>query len=69
VAAGAAAGVLSTHGALAGGQAQAIAALADLGITAKADSLPQAEDAPVSIMPKWYVAAARAAPGSTRRTT
>jgi heterotetrameric sarcosine oxidase alpha subunit len=56
VAAGAAAGMLSTHGALAGGQAQAIAALADLGITAKADSLPQAEDAPVSIMPKWYVA-------------
>ena len=55
VAAGTAAGVLSTHGALAGGQAQAIAALADLGITAKADSLPQAEDAPVSILPKWYV--------------
>ena len=55
-AAGAAAGALSTHGALAGGQAQAIAALADLGITAKADTLPVAEDAPVSIAPKWYVA-------------
>ncbi len=55
-AAGAASGALSTHGALAGGQAQAIAALADLGITAKADALPAAEDAPVSITPKWYVA-------------
>lgn len=55
-AAGAAAGALSTHGALAGGQAQAIAALTDLGITAKADTLPAAEDAPVAIAPKWYVA-------------
>ncbi|MDQ2066948.1 sarcosine oxidase subunit alpha family protein [Xinfangfangia sp. CPCC 101601] len=55
-AAGAAAGALSTHGALATGQAQAIAALADLGIAAKADALPQAEDAPVAISPKWYVA-------------
>jgi len=54
-AAGAAAGALSTHGALAGGQTQAIAALADLGISAKADCLPEAEDAPVSITPKWYV--------------
>ncbi|NGM45148.1 sarcosine oxidase subunit alpha family protein [Rhodobacter sp. SGA-6-6] len=54
-AAGAAAGVLSTHGALAGGQAQAVAALADLGIAAKAGDLPRAEDAPVSIVPKWYV--------------
>ncbi|MCA0271847.1 MAG: sarcosine oxidase subunit alpha family protein [Proteobacteria bacterium] len=54
-AAGAAAGVLSTHGALATGQAQAIAALEGLGITAKAGSLPEAEDAPVSITPKWYV--------------
>jgi len=55
-AAGAAAGVLSTHGALATGQAQAIAALEALGIAARAGDLPQAEDAPVSIMPKWYVA-------------
>jgi hypothetical protein len=38
-----------------GARRRRIAALADLGITAKADSLPQAEDAPVSIMPKWYV--------------
>jgi sarcosine oxidase subunit alpha len=55
-AAGAAAGVLSTHGALATGQAQALAALADLGIAASADALPEAEDAPVSIVPKWHVA-------------
>jgi sarcosine oxidase subunit alpha len=55
-AAGAAAGALSTHAALATGQAQAIAALAELGRTAPADSLPAAEDAPVSILPKWYVA-------------
>jgi len=55
-AAGAAAGALSTHGALATGQAQAIAALADLGITAKAAALPNAEDAPISITPKWYAA-------------
>lgn len=55
-AAGAAAGVFSTHGALAGGQAQAIAALADLGVAAKADDLPRAEDAPVSIVPRWHVA-------------
>lgn len=54
--AGAAAGVLSTHGALATGQAQAISALADLGVTATPASLPRAEDAPVSIIPKWYVA-------------
>ena len=53
--AGAAAGVMSTHGALAGGQVQAIASLADLGMSAKADHLPVAEDAPVSITQKWYV--------------
>jgi sarcosine oxidase subunit alpha len=58
-AAGAAAGALSTHRALATGQAQAIAALADLGMAAKADTLPEAEDAPVSVTPKWHVAAGR----------
>ncbi len=58
-AAGARRGVLSTHGALATGQAQAMSALADLGIKASADTLPQAEDAPVSITPKWYVAAGK----------
>ena len=55
IVAGAAAGNLSTHGALATGQAQAIAALDALGMKAKADTLPKAEDAPVSITPKWYV--------------
>jgi sarcosine oxidase subunit alpha len=54
-AAGAANGALSTHGALATGQAQAIAALADLGMAATAGDLPQAEDAPISISPLWYV--------------
>ncbi len=53
--AGAAAGRLSTHGALLGGQAEALAALGDLGIPATAGDLPKAEDAPVSITPKWYV--------------
>jgi methylglutamate dehydrogenase subunit C len=54
--AGAAAGAMSTHRALATGQAQAIAALDGLGIAATADTLPDAEDAPLSITPKWYVA-------------
>ena len=54
-AAGAAAGVMSTHAALATGQAQAIAALAGLGLAARADTLPAAEDAPVSIRPMWHV--------------
>ena len=55
VAAGAAAGDLSTHGALRSGQVQALAALESLGISAKAADLPQAEDAPVAISPLWYV--------------
>ncbi|TAG10829.1 MAG: FAD-dependent oxidoreductase, partial [Rhodobacterales bacterium] len=50
--AGAAAGVLSTHGALRTGQDAAIAAL---GLTGAKD-LPEAEDAPVSITPLWHVA-------------
>jgi heterotetrameric sarcosine oxidase alpha subunit len=54
-AAGAAAGIMSTQGALVSGQAQALAALTDLGVTVSADPLPVAEDAPVSIVPKWYV--------------
>ncbi|MBB4065439.1 sarcosine oxidase subunit alpha family protein [Gellertiella hungarica] len=54
-AAGAAAGVMSTHGALTSGQQAAMAALGDLGIRASAGTVPDAEDAPVSITPKWYV--------------
>jgi heterotetrameric sarcosine oxidase alpha subunit len=54
-AAGAAAGLLSSHAALASGQAQALAALTDLGVKVSRDPLPVAEDAPVSIVPKWYV--------------
>ena len=50
--AGAAAGVLSTHGALCTGRD---AALAALGLTGAAE-LPAAEDAPVRIAPLWHVA-------------
>lgn len=50
--AGAAAGVLSTHGALRTGRDAAIAAF---GLTGATD-LPEAEDAPVRITPLWHVA-------------
>lgn len=53
--AGAANGVMSTAGALRSGAGGAVSALADLGITAKAADLPEAEDAPVSITPFWHV--------------
>ena len=66
--AGAARGVFSTAGALANGQAAALAHLSDLGIEATPARLPEAEDAPVSIAPLWHVGA-RNAPGSTSRTT
>ncbi|WP_293575180.1 sarcosine oxidase subunit alpha family protein [Phaeobacter sp.] len=54
--AGAAAGELSTAAALRSGAAQAIAALADLGMAAAAPELPEAEDAAVAITPFWQVA-------------
>ncbi|MBL9056699.1 MAG: sarcosine oxidase subunit alpha family protein [Rhodobacteraceae bacterium] len=54
MAAGAAAGDLSTHGALRGGAEAAREALAGLGMQAPY-SLPQAEDAPIAITPLWYV--------------
>ncbi|SEN30881.1 N-methylglutamate dehydrogenase subunit C [Gemmobacter aquatilis] len=57
--AGAAAGRLSTHGALESGAAEAEAALADLGLAAPARDLPVAEDAPIAITPKWYVSAGK----------
>jgi heterotetrameric sarcosine oxidase alpha subunit len=50
--AGAAAGVLSTHGALRTGRDAAIAAL---GLTGAAPDLPDAEDAPTRITPLWHV--------------
>ncbi|MCC5975020.1 MAG: sarcosine oxidase subunit alpha family protein [Rubellimicrobium sp.] len=56
MAAGAAAGRLSTHGALASGQAAALEVAEALGKQATADTLPQAEDAPVNIRPLWQVA-------------
>ncbi len=55
ISAGAAAGILSTHGALATGQAQALVVLERLGRSAKPAALPKAEDAPIAISPLWYV--------------
>ncbi len=53
---GAAAGVFSTHGALAGGQAAALGALENLGLAASASAaLPQAEDAPYRVRAYWEV--------------
>ncbi|MCB6178903.1 sarcosine oxidase subunit alpha family protein [Rhodobacter sp. Har01] len=57
VAAGAAAGRFSTHGALAGGQAAAQGALADLGFKVPDIALPEAEDAPCQPRALWAVAA------------
>ncbi len=53
--AGAVAGVMSTHAALATGAARAVAALAELGRSVTPMDVPEAEDAPVKITPKWYV--------------
>ncbi len=53
--AGAAQGAFSTHAALQGGAQMALAALADLGITAPLPALPRAEDAPLSLRPLWHV--------------
>ncbi len=55
-AAGAAAGAMTTHAALQTGAEAAIAALSDLGRTATKPDLPAAEDAPLNLHPKWYVA-------------
>jgi heterotetrameric sarcosine oxidase alpha subunit len=52
---GAAAGVMSTHGALASGLDAARAALADLGRAAPDLALPRAEDAPYAPAPFWAV--------------
>ena len=59
VAAGAADGFFSTHGALQSGQFRAIEVLNDLGMKAKAAALPKAEDTPVSIKPLWFVHAGK----------
>lgn len=52
---GAAAGIMSTHGALSAGLVAARTALADLGLTAPDLPLPQAEDAPYAPAPFWAV--------------
>ncbi|MEZ5792847.1 MAG: sarcosine oxidase subunit alpha family protein [Nitratireductor sp.] len=54
--AGAAAGTLSTHGALVQGSEMAAAACAELGFKVSKSLVPDAEDAPVSIQPLWHVA-------------
>ncbi|UTS82652.1 sarcosine oxidase subunit alpha family protein [Phaeobacter piscinae] len=59
--AGAAAGEMSTAQALKGGAERAAKALNDLGISARAADLPQAEDAPVSLTPFWHVKGAKRA--------
>ena len=53
--AGAAKGDFSTAAALDGGAKQAISALDDLGIEAKSENLPTAEDAALNLSPFWYV--------------
>ncbi|MEC7304807.1 MAG: sarcosine oxidase subunit alpha family protein [Pseudomonadota bacterium] len=53
--AGAARGVFSTAGAIGDGQSRAVAQLAEIGIAAAADTIPEAEDAPVRITPLWHV--------------
>ena len=52
---GAAAGAFSTHAALGGGAAAAIAALAELGVAGPRIGLPQAEDAPTAVAAFWQV--------------
>ena len=56
-AAGAAAGIFSTRGALASGARAAMQALDALGLHATQLALPQAEDAPYAIQPLWQVQA------------
>ena len=55
VVAGAACGVFSTAACLADGLAAAAEALADLGLSAPALAIPQAEDTPYAIAPLWAV--------------
>ncbi len=55
VAAGAADGVLSTHGACSQARRARLKRCSDLGMKAKPFALPKAEDAPVAIKPLWYV--------------
>jgi len=54
-AAGAATGIMSTHGALTSGVQSAVSALANLGISATIPKPPKAEDAPVNLQPYWHV--------------
>ena len=59
--AGAASGIMSTTGALQSGTDAACAALSAIGIKSRAITIPQTEDAPVSIQPFWYVKGCRRA--------
>jgi sarcosine oxidase subunit alpha len=55
IAAGAAAGVMGTHGALMSGVKAATESLAALGKSAPDIAIPQAEDSPGGLMPLWQV--------------
>ncbi|MEM6596370.1 MAG: glycine cleavage T C-terminal barrel domain-containing protein, partial [Pseudomonadota bacterium] len=59
--AGAASGILSTHGTLQSGIEGAQKALKAIGIKAKAPALPEAEDEPIRITPFWHVFGAKRA--------
>ncbi len=59
--AGAAMGEFTTQAALTSGMDAAVSALGAIGIKAKAQDLPLAEDAPVSITPFWHVQGAKRA--------
>jgi len=66
---GAAAGVLTTAGALADGRRAAEAALSDLGRAAVAVDLPQAENGGARIRAFWEVTGGKGRAGSTSPTT
>ena len=55
ISAGAAAGFFSTAGALTNGATAAVDALGEIGVKAKAMTLPTAEDAPLNIKAFWHV--------------
>ena len=61
IAAGAASGIFSTHGALQSGVDVANAALCNIGMEATSPAIPKTEDAPLNITPFWHVADAKRA--------
>ncbi|MCP4818566.1 MAG: sarcosine oxidase subunit alpha family protein [Shimia sp.] len=61
LAAGAANGNFSTHGAMLSGASAAVAALAELGLETTAPDIPESEDAPINLTPFWHVQGAKRA--------